>query len=134
MYMCITPVPTCSVPGQEASGWSASKQTARDAGTGRFYAYMYITMYMHVYYTCICVSLSAGGGGSSCGRLWCCSCRVVCCVVLAVCVCGLFLFLHLFRPARYPSAQFQAKQRVAGVPLCKRRATLALDDSTYICT
>jgi len=35
-----------------------------------------------------------GGGGSSCGRLWCCSCRVVCCVVLVVClcVCDLFLF------------------------------------------
>ena len=32
--------------------------------------------------------LSAGGGGeSSCGRLWCCSCRVVCCVVLVVCLC-----------------------------------------------
>jgi len=30
--------------------------------------------------------LSAGGGGSSCGRLWCCSCRVVSCVVLVVCV------------------------------------------------
>ena len=27
------------------------------------------------------------GGGSSCGRLWRCSCRVVCCVVLVVCLC-----------------------------------------------
>ena len=35
-----------------------------------------------------------GGGSSSCGRLWCCSGRVVCCVVLfvlCVCVCDLFL-------------------------------------------
>jgi len=31
-------------------------------------------------------SLSAGGG-SSCGRLWCCSCRVLCGVVLVVCLC-----------------------------------------------
>ena len=28
-----------------------------------------------------------GGVGSSCGRLWCCSCRVVCCVVLVACLC-----------------------------------------------
>jgi len=51
---------------------------------------------------------------SSCGRLWCCSCRVVCLVLflLCVCVCDLFLFtspppslpgptLLLFTPALY---------------------------------
>jgi len=34
------------------------------------------------------------GGGSSRGRLWCCSCRVVCLVLflLCVCMCDLFLF------------------------------------------
>jgi len=44
-----------------------------------------------------------GGGGPSCGRVWCCSCRVVCCVgvvlfvscrvlfLLCVCVCDLRL-------------------------------------------
>jgi len=40
-------------------------------------------------------SLLSEEGGSSCGRLWCCSCR--CCVVLflsCVCVCDLFLCLH----------------------------------------
>jgi len=30
----------------------------------------------------------------SCRGLWSCSCRVVCCVVLVLCVCDLFLFLH----------------------------------------
>ena len=38
------------------------------------------------------------GGGSSCGRLWCCHCRVVCFVglfVLCVCVCDLFLLLQV---------------------------------------
>ena len=50
---------------------------------------------------------SRAGGDSSCGRLWCCSCRVVCCVVvvlfwscvvlllLCVRVCDLFLFLQV---------------------------------------
>jgi len=46
---------------------------------------------------CVCVTSFSSyrnkevqGGGSSCGRLWSCSCRVVCCVVLfllCVCVC-----------------------------------------------
>jgi len=37
------------------------------------------------------------GGSSSCGPLWCCFCRVVCCVVfflLCACVCELFFFLR----------------------------------------
>jgi len=32
-------------------------------------------------------SLLSWGGGSSCSRLWCCSCRVLCGVVLVVCLC-----------------------------------------------
>jgi len=44
--------------------------------------------------------------GSSCGRLWCCSWRVVCCIVfflLCVCVCDLFLFLQgASRDGRHP--------------------------------
>jgi len=32
-------------------------------------------------------SLLSEVGGSSCGRLWCCSCRVLCGVVLVVCLC-----------------------------------------------
>jgi len=43
------------------------------------------------------IVVQCGGGGSSCGRLWCCSCRDVCCVVLfllCVCVCDLVLFSH----------------------------------------
>ena len=53
------------------------------------------------------------GGASSCGRLWCYSCRIVCCVVLVVCLCvwpvSLLLFLMLpfsvfiFRPSTEPS-------------------------------
>jgi len=37
---------------------------------------------------------------SSCGRLWCCSCRVVCSVLflLCVCVCDLFLFVQVHPP------------------------------------
>jgi len=53
-------------------------------------------------------SYVSAGGGSSCGRLWCCSCRVVCSVVLfllCVCVCDLFLFLRIpvAQPHRYES-------------------------------
>jgi len=39
-----------------------------------------------------------GGGGSSCGRSWCCSCRVVCCsccVFVCLCVCDRFIILQI---------------------------------------
>ena len=32
------------------------------------------------------IVVKCGGGGSSCGRLWCCSCRVVCLVLFLLCV------------------------------------------------
>jgi len=43
------------------------------------------------------IVVKCGGDGSSCGRLWCCSCRVVCYVelfLLCDCVWDLFFFLQ----------------------------------------
>jgi len=60
--------------------------------------------------------------------LWCCSCRVVCCVgvfLLCVCMCGLFLFLHPVPPytpfrlqVRVLSSVFGAILAYLGLHVC----------------
>jgi len=73
------------------------QQCSAQEGWVSFYTCLdiYISIYLHIdprregthrrratFHRC-----QVRGRGSSCGRVWCVSCRVVCCVVLVVCLC-----------------------------------------------